>query len=811
MLTEPFPPFTQIVNVPLAAARAFVPPSYEIVETKPGSGFTQGSIYVARYDNTSTVTYSELIFLCATVRVPTGQHGNWVASIYVDSEAAKDAGDDVWAMHKKMGTFEWDRATDPNVQHVRITDDATKDVIGEFSFNDKAAKIPWMHQTVQTFSQRPSDAPNAAGRPQVLLSSTSQKYGVKLLKQAIINIPTASPFYPFYKGATMGTKVEMAGLVANMTAPAELPFWSRAHGYFKTTPEVPAPEALKVQGALPTWLTGALIRNSPGGYEDGPDQVRHWNDGWAQLHRWEIDGASQTVAHRSRFLNTTSWWKAQPGPKPQTGRYSQVGYGTPKDPGTRPHAKWFPGACCDGSDNMEGHGLGAPEIDEATAVAAAARAAARAHGVAARKLDDTDREADAPTTEGGLGGLVGGLKDKYVINPMVNLWKFDNKFMATTDQNLFVGFDPVTLETTGGTNAGWDQGDPITKKGIMGIGVAHGRYDRWKKEHYWLEIDLNNPLSPAKYNVWTYAETGFNGTGPFPTPRKILATIEDNATSFIHSFALTDKYVLLIQCPMHYSFLKFLTAKQVIDTISWDPSVATKFHVVDRYSGELVKSVSDPAGAWFVYHVANAYDDPATGDIVVSFSKYQNDTLIAYGMYLENLVDDPTQYVPTYAQARFTECRLSTTDKSAGPVCRTVADKTYEMMTFNWQNYHMKKVRYTWGASFVDANTPWHAGTSDFIDEIVKLDITAGTVAASWHEDGVYVCEPLFAPHPQPKAEDDGALMLVGYDSKDDHSFLLVLDGATLQELARADMPGKLAANFHGKWCPVGEDFCVGL
>ena len=28
--------------------------------------------------------------------------------------------------------------------------------------------------------------------------------------------------------------------------------------------------------------------------------------------------------------------------------------------------------------------------------------------------------------------------------------------------------------------------------------------------------------------------------------------------------------------------------------------------------------------------------------------------------------------------------------------------------------------------------------------EIVKIDIDAGAVTASWHEDGLFVCEPLF-------------------------------------------------------------------
>ena len=41
------------------------------------------------------------------------------------------------------------------------------------------------------------------------------------------------------------------------------------------------------------------------------------------------------------------------------------------------------------------------------------------------------------------------MANKFAINPMVNIWKFDNKLMATTDQNLFIEFDRDTLATKG--------------------------------------------------------------------------------------------------------------------------------------------------------------------------------------------------------------------------------------------------------------------------------------------------------------------------------------------------------------------------
>ena len=51
---------------------------------------------------------------------------------------------------------------------------------------------------------------------------------------------------------------------------------------------------------------------------------------------------------------------------------------------------------------------------------------------------------------------------------------------------------------------------------------------------------------------------------------------------------------------------------------------------------------------------------------------------------------------------------------------------------------------------------------------------------------------------PKPE-EDDGAIVFVGYNSAKDHSTLYVLDGQSMKELGRADMPGRFAANFHGR------------
>lgn len=61
-------------------------------------------------------------------------------------------------------------------------------------------------------------------------------------------------------------------------------------------------ERLPVQGALPEWLRGTLLRNGPGSFEAGTQRYRHWFDGFAMLHRFAF--ADGRVGYASRFLDT---------------------------------------------------------------------------------------------------------------------------------------------------------------------------------------------------------------------------------------------------------------------------------------------------------------------------------------------------------------------------------------------------------------------------------------------------------------------------------------------------------------------------
>ena len=67
-------------------------------------------------------------------------------------------------------------------------------------------------------------------------------------------------------------------------------------------------ERLHVEGTMPAWLQGELIRNGPGQVMvDKP--MRHWFDGLAMLHRFHI--ANGNVAYRSRFIDCAAYRATQ--------------------------------------------------------------------------------------------------------------------------------------------------------------------------------------------------------------------------------------------------------------------------------------------------------------------------------------------------------------------------------------------------------------------------------------------------------------------------------------------------------------------
>ncbi|PSL51800.1 carotenoid cleavage dioxygenase-like enzyme [Saccharothrix carnea] len=262
--------------------------------------------------------------------------------------------------------------------------------------------------------------------------------------------------------------------------------------------------------------------------------------------------------------------------------------------------------------------------------------------------------------------------------------------------------------------------------------------------------------------------------------REPLACLPADRPGYLHSFAVTERHVVLAVFPLVVNPLSLLLrAKPFIENYRWRPELGTRFVVFDQQDGSVV--ADERTDAFFAFHHINAYDDD--GRVVVDISAYPDSTVVD-ALYLDKVrgaADLPLAFPTRYE-----------VDLAGGGIrSRRLAEDSLELPRIAYGSHNGREYRYAYG---VGAN-----GAGDFLNQLVKVDVRSGHVTR-WHEPGRYPGEPVFVPAPGARAEDDGVLLSVVLDGEAGRSGLLVLDAATFTEIARADVPHAIPFGFHGQF-----------
>jgi carotenoid cleavage dioxygenase-like enzyme len=78
---------------------------------------------------------------------------------------------------------------------------------------------------------------------------------------------------------------------------------------FTTLRREVALDRLPVEGRLPDWLRGTLVRNGPAQFEVGDERLDHWFDGLAMLHAFAFERGH--VRYANRFLRSSQYHAAR--------------------------------------------------------------------------------------------------------------------------------------------------------------------------------------------------------------------------------------------------------------------------------------------------------------------------------------------------------------------------------------------------------------------------------------------------------------------------------------------------------------------
>lgn len=458
---------------------------------------------------------------------------------------------------------------------------------------------------------------------------------------------------------------------------------------FETLEAEVALDSLPIEGSVPEWLTGTLLRNGPAKFEVGEQRFKHWFDGLAMLHKFSFGGGS--VSYANRFLRGKAYEAAE--------REGKIAY---SEFATDPCRSIF-------------------------------RRAATL------------------------------FRPMFTDNCNVNLTRLGEEYVAMTETPLPVAFDPETLETLDVA---------FRPPGIHA--TAHPHHDPERGE---LVAYVTHFGPRSEYRVFAQRDRA--------TQRRI-ASMRVAEPSYMHSFALTERYAVLVAFPLVVNPLKLaLAGRPFIENYRWKPELGTRVLVFDREDGELRGTYE--AEPRFSFHHVNAFE--RGGELIIDMAAYEDATIVD-SFYLERLRTAPP---PAAAIPRLLRYRI---DLGGGRVVEEeLSDAPLELPRIDYRERNGRPYRYTYGVGTAPVDEE-----NEFVDRLVKIDVESGE-AVEWHAPGAFPGEPVFVPAPHRAGrEDEGVLLSVVLDAGTASSYLLVLDATSLSELGRARVPHHIPFGFHGQY-----------
>jgi carotenoid cleavage dioxygenase-like enzyme len=267
--------------------------------------------------------------------------------------------------------------------------------------------------------------------------------------------------------------------------------------------------------------------------------------------------------------------------------------------------------------------------------------------------------------------------------------------------------------------------------------------------------------------------------------RRKIASIPVMEPGYIHSFGLTQRYVVLVEFPIKFNPIRLFIGRPrpLFKYYRWEPERGTRFFVVDRDSGKVVRRAE--TDGFFAFHHVNAFEDG--DDVVVDLVVHERGPGAIWAAKTDRMRESNS---PASNEERLHRYRVSL---STGAVRGgRLSDASLELPRINYARNNTRDYRYVYGVGRATSE-------SDFYDQVVKLDVEGGDTA-SWSDDGCYAGEPIFVARPGAAREDDGVLLSVVLDTNARRSFLLALDARTGDELARAQAPHHIPFGFHGDY-----------
>lgn len=285
-------------------------------------------------------------------------------------------------------------------------------------------------------------------------------------------------------------------------------------------------------------------------------------------------------------------------------------------------------------------------------------------------------------------------------NANVNISRYAKDYVALTETTLPVIFDPQTLEAAGV----YDFKDKIKGQ----VTTAHPHYNARTGEFFNYVVKFS---AKSVYRIYK---------GNSEAKRELLCEIPVKNPSYMHSFGLSENYIILTQFPLVINPLKLIfSGKPFIENYQWRPELGTVVTLINRSSGEVDANIKTES--FFAFHHINSYEKD--GEVIVDLCAYSNPDVIR-ALYLNNLTgENPSEFPMPHLH------RLSLNLKQNLCSSKKISNVGIELPRINYQNFNTRPYKFAYGAAFSNSDS--------FINQLVKADVTSGQNIV-WRRQGTF-------------------------------------------------------------------------
>ncbi|MEA5462227.1 carotenoid oxygenase family protein [Leptothoe sp. PORK10 BA2] len=252
--------------------------------------------------------------------------------------------------------------------------------------------------------------------------------------------------------------------------------------------------------------------------------------------------------------------------------------------------------------------------------------------------------------------------------------------------------------------------------------------------------------------------------------------------AFLHDFAITPNYYIFFQNPVSFNPVPYLAGiKGAAECIQFNDKQPTRAIIIPRDGTSPIQTID--LQACFVFHHANAFE--TDGKLYLDSICYQEFPDLKGA---ENYLEADFNRIPEGQLWRF-ELDLATQTSQA--TC--LIERGCEFPDLN-PNHVGRPYRYLYigVADCATGNAPLQA--------ILKRDLTSGQEEIWSFGPRGFAGEPIFVPHPQGTAEDDGWILGLFYNAESRCSELAILDAQQITQgpVATLRLPHHIPYGLHG-------------